>query len=220
MPVAAIVGAAAIVGGATYMASKSQSRALERGSRAQAEASDRAIALQREMWEKGLELGQPFYDVGLGALPDLEKAIRGGYDYKPSPIAEYSLQTGGRALMRSLGARGLAGSGLAPYKLGELTSAVYASDYDKQIARLSGLVDIGRGQASDLSQLGQQYGQSAGNIYISAGENQANAALTAGRGLASLYQGLGQLPMNLASLYIMGGGSFGSSPSIPRTYQT
>ena len=186
------------------MASKSQSRALERGSRAQAEASDRAIALQREMWEKGLELGQPFYDVGLGALPDLEKAIRGGYDYKPSPVAEYSLRTGG----------------LAPYKLGELTSAVYASDYDKQIARLSGLVDIGRGQASDLSQLGQQYGQSAGNIYISAGENQANAALTAGRGLASLYQGLGQLPMNLASLYIMGGGSFGSSPSIPRTYQT
>lgn len=213
----AIVGGAAIVGGTTYLASKEQAGATEQAAGVSAASSDRAAALQREMWQKGLELQQPFYDVGLGALPDLQKAIQGGYDFQESPAAKYAFTTGGRELMRGLGARGLAGSGLAPVKLAELKSGIYASDYDKQIARLSGLVDIGRGTASGLSALGQQYGTTAGNIYVGAGENAANAALAQGRNQASLYQGLGQMPMNLASIYAMSGGSFGGGTT-PTAY--
>ncbi len=205
---ALIVGGAALVGGVA--GSVISSGATKKAAQAQMSAEDRATALQREMWEKSLELGQPFYDVGLGALPDLEKAIRGGYDFTASPVATEAIKTGGRELMRGLGARGLAGGGLAPYKLAELTSSIYASDYDKQIARLSGLVDIGRGTASNLSTLGQQYATTAGNININAGENTANAILAQGRNQASLYQGMGQIPMNLASLYLMSGG--GKSP--------
>jgi len=207
---AAIVGAGLLaaggVGGA-LLSSRTQAKATEKASETQAEASDRATALQREMWEKSLELGQPFYDVGLGALPELEKAIRGGYDFTASPVATEAIKTGGRELMRGLGARGLAGGGLAPYKLAELTSSIYASDYDKQIARLSGLVDIGRGTASNLSTLGQNYATTAGNININTGQDIASSILAQGRNQASLYQGMGQIPMNLASLYLLGGGS-------------
>lgn len=226
---AGIIGGTSLLG--SWLASEEQAGATEQAagvsaaaSDVSAAASDRAAALQREMWQKGLELQQPFYDVGLGALPDLQKAIQGGYDFQESPAAKYAFTTGGRELMRGLGARGLAGSGLAPVKLAELKSGIYASDYDKQIARLSGLVDIGRGTASGLSALGQQYGTTAGNIYVGAGENAANAgenaaraALAQGRNQASLYQGLGQIPMNLASLYMMGGGSFGSGTT-PTAY--
>lgn len=215
---ATLVGGSILGSGVgSYMSAEAQSEAIESAAGTSAAASDRAAALQREMWQKGLELQQPFYDVGLGALPDLQKAIQGGYDFQESPAAKYAFTTGGRELMRGLGARGLAGSGLAPVKLAELKSGIYASDYDKQIARLSGLVDIGRGTASGLSALGQQYGTTAGNIYVGAGENAANAALAQGRNQASLYQGLGQMPMNLASIYAMSGGSFGGGTT-PTAY--
>lgn len=201
-----VIGAAGI--GASVAGASAQSSATKEASKTQAEATSEATALQREMYEKSLAMGRPFYDVGISALPDLEAAIRGGYDFKSSPVAKYAVQTGGRALMRGLAARGLAGSGLAPFKLGELESQIYATDYDRQIARLSGLVDIGRGTSSELSRLGQQYGATAGEIGMRSGESQAAAQLALGRGQASLYQGMGQLPMSLASLYIMGGGKF------------
>ncbi len=206
-----VLGAGSIASG--LLGSHEQSQAIESAADTQAAAADQATALQREMWQKGLELQQPFYDVGLAALPDLQKAIMGGYDFTASPVAKYAIQTGGRELMRGLGARGLAGSGLAPSKLAELTSQVYATDYDKQIARLSGLVDIGRGTASNLSTLGQNYATTAGNIGTSSAEDLASSILASGRNQASLYQGMGQIPMNLASLYLMSGGGFSSGSS-------
>ena len=110
--------------------------------------------------------------------------------------------------MRGLGARGLAGSGLAPYKLGELSSQIYANDYDKQIGRLSGLVDMARGTSNTMTGLGQNYANQGGNININAGDNAGNAAMASGRNQASLYSGLGLGATNLASLYLMGGGKF------------
>lgn len=209
-----VVGVAGVVG--SVLSSKSQTKAAKEAARATMTAEERALDLQREMWEKSLELRQPFYDVGLAALPELEKAIRGGYDFTASPVAKYAMETGGREYMRGLGARGLAGGGIAPYGLADLKSRIYASDYDKQIARLSGLVDIGTGTASGLSNLGQQYATNAGNITINAGENQANAILAQGRNQASLYSGMGQIPMNLASLYLMSGGGFGGGGGITK----
>lgn len=203
------IAGGAIVGG--LIASDASRSASNTAADAAANASKEANDTQRYIYDKNVELNMPFYEGGLAALPMLQSAVTGqpvdgvSYDYTQSPVAKYALQTGSRELMRGLGARGLAGSGLAPAKLSELTSQIYANDYDKQIARLSGLVDMARGTSSTLSQLGQNYGNTAANISINAGENTANAALAGGRNQASLYSGMGQIPMNLATLYTMGG---------------
>lgn len=181
---------------------------------AQTNASDKALALQEEMYDKGIALNQPFYDAGVAALPTLQSAVTGQpvngvmYDHTLSPVAKYASEQGGIDLMRALGNRGLAGSGLAPVKLAELKSGIYAGDYDKQIARLSGLVDMARGTSSTLSTLGQNYGNNASNININTGENVGNAAIAQGNNRASLYQGLAGIPMDLATLsaYSRGGG--------------
>lgn len=201
------------IGGSLLSADASRS-AANTAADAQINAGKDATALQKYMYDKNVALNQPFYDSGLSALPMLQSAITGqpvngvSYDYTQSPVAKYALQTGGRELMRGLGARGLAGSGLAPSKMAELTSQIYANDYDKQIGRLAGLVDMARGTSSNLSNLGQNYANNASNITINSGDAAANAALANGRTQASLYSGMGQIPMNLATLYTMSGGKF------------
>lgn len=158
---------------------------------------------------------QPKYDTAKtwyrgpnGDIVSTQPTTQLSYSPAESPVASYARQIGQRNLMRALGARGLAGSGLAAYKLGQLNSEIAAGDYDKQIARLSGLVDIARGTSSNLTNLGQSYANNAANININAGENAANAQLAQGQNRASLYNGLGQMPFNLASLYALGGGKF------------
>ena len=114
--------------GASIYGANKQGDAIENASAASAAASASALELQKYMYEKGIDLNKPFYDPVVGGkVPDLlTSAITGqpsngvSYYYRESPVAKYALQMGGRALMRGLGARGLAGSGLAPFKLGEL----------------------------------------------------------------------------------------------------
>jgi len=202
--------------GASIYGANKQSDAIEDASAASAAASASALELQKYMYEKGIDLNKPFYDPVVGGkVPDLlTSAVTGqpsngvSYDYRESPVAKYALEYGGRDLMRGLGARGLAGSGLAPYKMGQLSSEIYANDYDKQIGRLSGLVDMARGTSNTMTNLGQNYATQGANININAGDNLGNAAMASGRNQASLYSGLGQGATNLASLYLMGGGKF------------
>lgn len=174
-------------------------------------ATDKALALQKEMYEKGLALNKPFYDAGLSSLPMLVSAVTGKpyqgvtYNYTESPVATEAIRRGGITLMRSLGARGLAGSGGASTKLANLTSGIYADDYDKQISRLSGLVGLGTSGANALTNLGTNYADRAANTTVAQGTNTANADLALGRNTASLYSGLGNIPFNLAYLNAISG---------------
>jgi hypothetical protein len=210
---AAIIGGSAIVGG--LLSNDAQRKATNTALDATTNASNQSLALQERMYNEGIERNQPFYEAGTGdALNQYQSAILGkpvngvSYDYLESPVAKNAAERGGVEYMRGLGARGLAGGGIAPYGLGQLKSSIFANDYERQIGRLSDLVNIGRGGATSNNSLGQNYATGASNTLTNMGENEANANLALGRGQASLYSGIGNMPMNLASAYMMGGGKF------------
>lgn len=116
--------------------------------------------------------------------------------------------------------------------LGDLNASYDDKFYTRQIAerenyqnQLNNLLNLARGgtaavttagqtAASNTSNALQSQGANLANIYQKAGENQANAALAQGQTQANLYSGLGKLPTQLASSYLMSGGkfNFGGTP--------
>jgi len=113
------------------------------------------------------------------------------FEYKQSPLAKFQ----GVSLMRGLGARGLAGGGIAPYAQAKLA----AEDYDKQLGRLAGLVDVGRGAGTSLTNLATNSGNQVSGIQNQLGLGLANSALLSGQARASLYSGLGAQSGNAIS---------------------
>lgn len=130
-----------------------------------------------------LDIDGKYYMGPDGQIVDQVPQVLSNFDYKESPALKYQ----GVRLMRGLGARGLASGGIAPYAQAKLT----AEDYDKQVGRLAGLVDIGRGTATNLSNLATGYGDKAAEIKLNLGESLAESELAKGRIRAGLYQSLG-----------------------------
>lgn len=147
---------------------------------------------QKQIYDQMRADFEPYRQVGLGAIPALQNAVLGNWEPNQSPAAKYQLRQGNLALMRGLGARGLAGSGLAPYKLGELSSQVAASDYQNQYNRLLDLVKIGTGASAATG--GAAQGLSS--AYGQAGTNLANIYSQMGANKASLYSGMGAASAN------------------------
>lgn len=112
-----------------------------------------------------------------------------------SPAAKYQLEKGNVSLMRGLGARGLAGSGYAPVKQGDLAKSVAAADWNDQYSRLLDMIKVGTGASSatggQASSLSSAYGQGATNL--------ANLYNQAGQAKASLYGGMGEASANSAA---------------------
>jgi glutamine cyclotransferase len=95
-----------------------------------------ALKLQKEMYDKDIARQEPFYNQGIESLDDYLKMLRGGYDMKESPAAQYELQQGTKALNRQMAARGILGGGTAANRLGELSAGIGARDWQNQYARL------------------------------------------------------------------------------------
>lgn len=142
------------------------------------------------------EKGEKLYIGPDGTITSKPPMLSAEYDYKASP----SLIPQTRAYNRALASRGLSGSGQAAMGVADLA----ANDYDKQLARMSGLVDIGRGAASSNVGAIQNMGNNLTNIQGNLGSTQANLALKQGENRSSLYSGLGGLAGNAASTYMMG----------------
>jgi hypothetical protein len=164
---------------------------------------------QKDLYNQDVARNKPFYDTGVTANANLDKMVNGGYNVQQSPAAQYALKQGTKSLNRNLAARGLLGSGNAAQRLSELSSGVAANDYNQQYSRLLDQVKIGTGASASTGAasqtLGGQIGQNSANMTNAVGTNSlANqqAQYQAGQGRASLYSGLGGLPMSAASLGI------------------
>lgn len=189
-------------------------------------ATDKAYQLQQE----AVERFKPFYDVGVGAIPDYQKMLKGGYDMKESPAAQYQLQQGTKAMNRALASRGLSGSGNAAQRLTELNQSVAASDWNNQYSRILDALKLGTGASSAMGLAST----SGANAAQAGAQNIGNLLQNSGRVTASLYQGMGQMAgnkgndvynaikqyMNQNSGGGSGGGSGGDFQSSPNlTYQ-
>ena len=215
--VAAAIGGAAVIGGVTsYLGAQAQADAAEQAANAQREAGDKSIALQREMFNKQIELQQPWYDVGVRALPQLESrvdampaAFTGKVDLTQDPGYAFRLKEGLNALDRTASARGnlLSGASLkAAARYGQdYASQEYGNAYSRALDiynanvareaagynRLASLAGVGQTTAGNLATQAGQFGTNASNITMSVGESNANSLLAQGNARASQYQAIG-----------------------------
>lgn len=183
MPIGAAIGAL----GSMYGADKAAE-----GSEKAAQAQMFAAMMQKKMFDEAMARQQPFYEQGISSLEDYAKMLKGGYDMKQSPAAQYELEQGTKALNRQLAARGMSGGGIAARRLAELSGGVAARDWQNQYSRLVDSLKLGSGAASTMNQSGQvfggQIGQTAnalGNIYQQGGFNQASLYSTSAQNLAN-----------------------------------
>lgn len=137
---------------------------------AQSDANDKATGIKalemmmmKKMYDEQMARTQPFYEQGISSLEDYAKMLKGGYDMKQSPAAQYELEQGTKALNRQLAARGMSGGGIAARRLAELSGGVAARDWQNQYSRLVDSLKLGTGAANSMNQSSQNYMGSARN---------------------------------------------------------
>jgi len=220
--------------GAAQDAANTAGAASDRAAQLQRETAKEQLALQQRMYEEGIKRQQPFYNVGVNALPELVKASKytnfGMNQFQQDPGYAFRLKEGQQALDRSAAARGglISGNALkAAQRYGqEMGSQEYMNAFNRyqteRAARLNplqSLTGMGQTTANTIGGAGQTFaGNSAniagnmasnvGNIYAQQGVNQGNALLAGSQARTSSYGDIaklyGQTNPNFGNLF--GGG--------------
>jgi hypothetical protein len=193
----------------------------------QADAMDRAAELQNQQYQDTVRRQQPFYDVGVNALPELVEASKytpfGMGQFQADPGYAFRLSEGQKALERSAAARGgllSGGTGKALQRFGqEMGSQEYTNAFNRyqteRAARLNplqSLTGMGQTTANTIGQAGQTMASNVGDAMGSAAAARASGyvgganALTSGLG-SYLNYSQGQNYLNALR------GSGGNSPT-------
>ena len=154
------------------------SSAASSAGNAQAAASDRAAELQNQQYQQNVQRQQPFYDVGVNALPELVSASKytpfGMDQFKADPGYAFRLSEGQKQLDRTAASRGglLSGGALkAATRYGqEMGSQEYTNAFNRyqteRAARLNplqSLTGMGQTTANQVGQAGQTMATNVGN---------------------------------------------------------
>lgn len=114
-------------------------------------------------------------------------------DYQADPFRDANADFANEALMRSLNARGLSGSGTAAAAVAQESLRRGSEDYNNYLNRLSGLQSQGQQTAGNIASLyanegqqGAQYGMQAGSDLANIQGNRAATAYNYGVGQAGL----------------------------------
>jgi hypothetical protein len=214
MPIGAAIGAL----GSAYGASVSSSASSDAADKA-AQTQMYALMMQKKIYDEQMARQQPFYEQGISSLEDYAKMLKGGYDMKQSPAAQYELEQGTKALNRQLAARGMSGGGIAARRLAELSGGVAARDWQNQYSRLVDSLKLGTGASASMGQSGQYYGNQIGHgasslsdIYLQNARNQIGSAglySTAAQNLANQMSNSGATAASIGMR--MGWGGSGST---------
>lgn len=196
MPLGAILGGVASLGGAALQANAARSAA-----NAQQRASDAQLALQRDMYDTTRADLSPFRDAGGNALAaylfeqGLGPAPAGYQGISMSPGAQFALGQGTDAIQASAAARGGLRSGNALQALEGFRFGLAAQDRDTQLNRLAGLTDMGMNaagmnasNANALAQMGSTSLANAGNAAAAGAIGAGNAWGGALGNLAGIFQ--------------------------------
>lgn len=191
---AAILGSAVLGGLASRSAAKTQAGAAQSAADAQLQASREANALQQRIYEESMARQQPFLQTGtefFNRLADLQRGGPGAAQQflQMDPGYGFRLSEGMKAMERGAAARGGLMSGAA-LKAGQRYGQDLASqEFGAAYNRLAGLADVGPRAAGVMSNLGQQYGQQAGQNLMAGGQAAAQGMLGAGAARGSAYIG-------------------------------
>ena len=185
------------------------------GAKEQRKAADKALAFNRQIYNEGVARAQPYVDAGTNALDPYMDAIGLGNSgdaiarFQASPNYKLNFQTGvdnaNQQLMRQAAAGGSINSGRTLMALQDRGTDIANRMYGKYLANIGGLVDMGRGAATNTNSFAMSQGQNVtGDIY-----NQGNA-------LAAGYMGIGNSINNtLSDIVQQGGQAFGMSGGMP-----
>jgi len=197
-----------------------QGQATENAADKSADAIKYAADIQKQIYDEGVARQEPFYQQGINSLEDYAKMLKGGYDMKQSPAAQYELQQGTKTMNRQLAARGLLGGGTAANRLSELSSGVAARDWQNSYSRLVDSLKLGTGAAASMNQSGQNYGNQTGQNANSLGQIYTNQ----GNNMASIYQNasnsLNNSMANTGSYFIRNSGTGSGSGYTPTVNET
>jgi len=213
---------AAVVGGALAAAGSIGGSLL--GGSASSDAADQssdaikyAADVQKSIYNDQVARQEPFYQQGVSSLEDYAKMLKGGYDMKQSPAAQYELQQGTKMMNRQLAGRGMLGGGTAANRLTELSSGIAARDWQNAYARLLDSLKLGTGASAAMGQSGQTYGNQVGNTAANLGNIYTNQ----GNNMASIYQDLGNKVANSGATmmsYGLNNSGYGTAPTTTLTY--
>jgi hypothetical protein len=155
----------------------------------QASAMDRSAELQYKQYQDTVRRQQPFYDVGVNALPELVQASKytpfGMDQFKADPGYAFRLSEGTKALERSAAARGgllSGGTGKALQRFGqemgsqEYTNAFnrYQAERQARLGPLQSLTGMGQTTAQQLGAAGQNMATNVGDVMGSAAAARAS----------------------------------------------
>lgn len=203
--VAAAIGGSALLG--AYSANRAageQADAATRAAEAQSGAARYAADLQQQQYRENVQRQQPFYDVGVNALPELVQASKytpfGMDQFQQDPGYAFRLSEGQKALDRSAAARGglISGGALkAATRFGqdmgsqEYTNAFnrYQTERQARLGPLQALTGMGQTTANTIGAAGQTNATNIGNYGIAGANATAEGYLGSANARASGYMG-------------------------------
>lgn len=169
MPVGAIIGAVASIGGALIGSS-----AAGKAADAQTQAAAMATAEQRRQYDLTRADFAPWREAGSKAIGQLSSMLQPGYDYKTSPGYDFRFNEGQRAVESSAASRGMMMSGGTLKDLVRYGDGVASADYNDQFNRVASVAAGGQQVNSQLGQLGAQMATNVGNNMMAAGNARAS----------------------------------------------
>lgn len=204
MPLGAIVGAAASIGGA-LLGSSAAGKAAD----AQAAAANHAADLQNQQYQQTRADMAPWRAAGGKAIGQLSDMLQPGYDYTTSPGYQFRFGEGQRAVEGSAAAKGMLLSGGTLKDLTRYGQGVAADDFNQSFNRTASVAAGGQQANTTLGQLGAQSAANAGQFATQAGQARASGYIGQANALTG---GLG----NLATLFSSGafGGGGGTDYSL------
>jgi len=229
----AILGAAAIGAGASYLGGRKASSAAQSAAQMQADAANQATAAQQDALNRQLALQQPFTTAGTTAVNQLSAMTQPGgrftqdFTYGPGayqadPGYAFRLKEGMNAMNATAAARGGLISGNALRAAQAYGQEMGSQEYQNAFSRAQNMFQMNRNNLLDplkfLTNIGQAGASnqaanvgSFGNAQAANLTGSANALAAGQIGSANAYNagltGIGNAAQTAAMMNLYGGGS-------------
>lgn len=217
MPAAAIVGAAAVSAGGSYLASRTQAKSADRAAGLQAQAAADATAESRRQFDMARADLAPYRETGQTALSEYGALFGVGRDgllsddevaaardrFRSSPGYEFAFDEGLRALDRSASASGRLMGGGYGRELTRYGQGMASQQFDRYADRLASIAGMGQGATNASATLGAQAANTIGGQLMAGAANQGSALMQAGTARASGYAGIGRAASGAVNNYLM-----------------
>jgi hypothetical protein len=127
--------------------------------------------------------------------------IQGGNLLQESPLYKWQQEQGAQRINRDMAARNMYGSSAATNQLARFQNQLGAEESERQYGRVAGMVNMGMGQGNTYAANQGNTANTAGNISLNIGNSLADNTMQRGNNMASLYQSIGQAPMQAMGAY-------------------